>query len=47
MPVSGSHNIPTLGGSPIEAVKTLKSLVDGPAWQRSGMAAGMRSSARR
>jgi MerR family transcriptional regulator, light-induced transcriptional regulator len=47
MPVSGSHNIPTLGGSPIEAVKTLKSMVDGPAWNRQTMAAGMRGAARR
>jgi MerR family transcriptional regulator, light-induced transcriptional regulator len=44
MPVSGSHNIPTLGASPSEAVRNLKAMVDGPAWGRVGAApVGMRS----
>jgi hypothetical protein len=44
MPVSGSHNIPSLGGAPSEAVRNLKALVDGPAWGRVGAApVGMRS----
>ncbi len=42
MPVSGSHNIPSLGGSPTEAVRNLKALVDGPAWGRGASTAGMR-----
>ena len=44
MPVSGSHNIPTLGAAPSEAVRNLKAMVDGPAWGRVGAApVGMRS----
>jgi hypothetical protein len=44
MPVSGSHNIPSLGASPSEAVKSLKAMVDGPAWSRGGASSvGMRS----
>jgi DNA-binding transcriptional MerR regulator len=44
MPVSGTHNIPSLGGAPSEAVRNLKALVDGPAWGRVAAApAGMRS----
>ena len=46
MPVSGSHNIPSLGAGPIEAVRNLKSIVDGPGWSRSGVAVGMRSASR-
>ena len=34
MPVSGTHNIPTLGSSPSEAVRNLKAMVDGPAFAR-------------
>ena len=34
MPVSGSHNIPSLGSTPSEAVRNLKAIVDGPAWGR-------------
>ncbi len=44
MPVSGSHNIPTLGAAPSEAVRNLKAMVDGPAWSRGGSSpVGMRS----
>jgi MerR family transcriptional regulator, light-induced transcriptional regulator len=34
MPVSGSHNIPSLGGSPSEAVRNMKAMVDGSAFGR-------------
>jgi len=34
MPVSGSHNIPSLGGTPSEAVRNLKAMVDGNAFGR-------------
>ena len=34
MPVSGSHNIPSLGGTPSEAVRNLKAMVDGSAFGR-------------
>ncbi len=34
MPVSGTHNIPTLGSTPTEAVRNLKAMVDGPAFAR-------------
>jgi hypothetical protein len=34
MPVSGSHNIPSLGGSPTEAVRNMKAMVDGSAFGR-------------
>ncbi|TML34778.1 MAG: MerR family DNA-binding transcriptional regulator [Actinobacteria bacterium] len=34
MPVSGTHNIPTLGSAPSEAVRNLKAMVDGPAFGR-------------
>jgi MerR family transcriptional regulator, light-induced transcriptional regulator len=44
MPVSGSHNIPSLGSTPSEAVRNLKALLDGPSWGRSGsVGMGMRS----
>jgi hypothetical protein len=47
MPVSGSHNIPSLGAAPSEAVRNLKAMVDGPSWGRvSSAPAGMRSVAR-
>src|SRR5437764_10186361 len=32
MPVSGSHNIPSFGGTPSEAVRNLKAMVDGSAF---------------
>jgi MerR family transcriptional regulator, light-induced transcriptional regulator len=32
MPVSGSHNIPSLGASPSEAVRNMKAMVDGTAF---------------
>jgi DNA-binding transcriptional MerR regulator len=47
MPVSGSHNIPSLGSAPIEAVRNLKSLVDGPAWGRGAAPMAMRRAAQR
>jgi hypothetical protein len=34
MPVSGSHNIPSLGGTPSEAVRNMKAMVDGSAFGR-------------
>ena len=34
MPVSGTHNIPTLGSRPSEAVRNLKAMVDGPSFGR-------------
>jgi DNA-binding transcriptional MerR regulator len=46
MPVSGSHNIPSLGGSPTEAVRNLKAIVDGPAWGRGGVAMAARQAQR-
>ena len=46
MPVSGSHNIPSLGGTPIEAVRNLKGIVDGPAWGRGSAAMSARGAAR-
>ena len=47
MPVSGSHNIPTLGAAPSEAVRNLKAMVDGTAWGgMAGSGVGMRSVAR-
>ena len=46
MPVSGSHNIPSLGATPSEAVRNLKAIVDGPSWGRAGsVAVGMRTAA--
>ncbi|HEX8066536.1 MAG TPA: MerR family DNA-binding transcriptional regulator [Thermoleophilaceae bacterium] len=38
MPVTGSHNIPSLGSTPTEAVRNLKVLVDGPTWGRASSA---------
>jgi hypothetical protein len=29
MPVSGGHNVPSIGNSPTEAVRRVRSLVDG------------------
>ena len=34
MPVTGTHNIPSLGSSPSEAVRNLKAMVDGPSFGR-------------
>ncbi len=34
MPVTGGHNVPSIGNSPIEAVRRVRALVDGPDQQR-------------
>jgi DNA-binding transcriptional MerR regulator len=34
MPVSGGHNVPSIGNSPTEAVRRVRGLVEGPAQQR-------------
>ena len=34
MPVTGGHNVPSLGNSPTEAVRRLRGVVDAPAQQR-------------
>ena len=34
MPVTGTHNIPSLGSSPSDAVRNLKAMVDGPSFGR-------------
>jgi hypothetical protein len=30
MPVTGGHNVPSIGNSPTEAVRRVRGLVDGP-----------------